>query len=450
MKHSSCLRDFTKYVSLNVFGMLGISGYILADTFFVAKGLGTNGLTALNLALPVYSFINGSGLMLGMGGATKYAIARSKYEEDTANHIFTHTILLSLGFAFFFFLLGLFFSGDIIRLLGADDTVYDMSKTYLQVILLFAPMFLLNNILLCFVRNDGAPQLATLAMLGGSFSNIILDYIFMFPLGMGIFGAVLATGLAPIISMLILSPYFIQKNSGFRLVKCKIVAQLRNGIFSSGVPSLITEVSSGVVIIIFNTIILKLQGNVGVAAYGIIANLSFVVISIYTGIAQGLQPLISHNHGVGNQANVKSLLRYGLITLCATSALVYTVVFFGASQITAIFNSEHNQVLQDIAIVGLRIYFTGCLFAGFNIILSVYFTSTEYTRPAHIISVLRGFVIIVPMALFLSTIGGMLGVWWVFPATELIVATLALLLYRRSKRKRTTQDLISFEAIKDA
>jgi len=148
MKNTECLKNFFKYSSLNVLGMIGLSCYILADTFFVSKGLGANGLAALNLAIPIYSFIHGSGLMLGMGGATGYSIKSIQNETDSANRIFTNTVFLALGFAVIFFVLGLFYSDRIVMLLGAEGEVLHMSKTYLQVILLFAPMFLLNNVLL--------------------------------------------------------------------------------------------------------------------------------------------------------------------------------------------------------------------------------------------------------------------------------------------------------------
>lgn len=435
MNNAKCFKEFAKYTSLNVLGMIGLSCYILADTFFVSKGLGANGLTALNLAIPIYSFINGSGLMLGMGGATKYSILKSQDKTRDANRAFTNTVLFTLGLALVFFAIGVFLSGAITRLLGADDIVYQMSKTYLQVILLFAPMFMLNNVLLCFVRNDGAPQLSMLAMIGGSLSNIILDYIFIFPCNMGIFGAVLATGLAPIISMLILSPYFLKKRNQFQLIRCSVSGKLISNIVSTGLPSLITEVSSGIVIIVFNKIILGLQGNTGVAAYGVIANLSLVVISIYTGVAQGIQPILSKNYGTGNKKDIKQILRYSLVTVLAVSGIVYSSVFFGADFIASIFNSEQNALLQSIAVTGLKIYFIACVFAGFNIILSVYFTSTEHARPAHIISLLRGFIVIIPMAFLLSSIGGMIGVWFTFPTTELIVAIIGLTLYLLSKRK---------------
>lgn len=434
MKQHATFNEFIKYTSLNVLGMIGLSCYILADTFFISKGLGANGLTALNLAIPVYSFIHGSGLMIGMGGGTRYSISKSQNRQKDMNQIFTNAVSATLLPALLFFCAGLFFSAPLTHLLGANEAVFEMTRIYLQVILLFAPAFMLNNLLLCFVRNDGAPQLSMLAMLMGSFSNIILDYIFVFPCRMGIFGAVLATGFAPLISILTLSPFFFKKKNHFHLEKCRIVPGLIRHICSDGLPSLITEMSSGIVIIIFNMIILKLQGNTGVAAYGIIANISLVVISVYTGIAQGIQPILSSSYGKGDHLKVHSIFRYALLTMLLISALVYLGIFFGAEQITGIFNSEKNALLQQTAVKGLMIYFTACIFAGFNIISSVYFTSTEYARPAHIISLMRGFLVIIPMAFLLSSLFGMTGVWLAFPATELLVSILGAVLFLQHRK----------------
>lgn len=434
MKNTMYLKEFATYTALNVLGMLGLSCYILADTFFISKGLGANGLVALNLAIPIYSFIHGSGLMLGMGGCTKYAIRKSQGNQKGANAVFTAAAFFALLFAILFLSLGLFCSEALVRLWGADETVFEMTDIYLKMILLFSPAFLANNLLLCFVRNDGAPQLAMAGMLGGSLSNIVLDYIFIFPLGMGIFGAVLATCMAPFISMLILSPFFLQKKNHFRFRKCSLSVGDFLTICSGGLPSLITEVSSGMVIIIFNAILLKLQGNMGVAAYGIVANLSLVILSIYTGMAQGIQPILSHSYGKGNYPKIRILWRYALFSVLVTSAVIYSIIFWGADSIAGIFNSEGNAVLQNIATNGLTLYFIACPFVGFNIILSVYFTSTGRGLPAHIVSLLRGFVLIVPMAFLLSALAGLTGVWCAFPATEFLVCLLGIGLYLRSLR----------------
>lgn len=435
MNQTKDLKEFIKYAALNVMGMTGLSCYILADTFFISKGLGANGLTALNLAIPVYSLIHGSGLMLGMGGATKYSILKSQKNWGQTNKIFTNTVYLAGILAIAFLLTGIFLTRVLTAFLGADQEVFGMTATYLRVILLFAPAFLMNDILICFVRNDGDPKLAMLAMLGGSLSNVLLDYLFIFPLKLGIFGAVFATGLAPLISIMILSVYFLKKRNQFRMTREKPHPETEKTVVKLGIPSLIGEVSSGVVILVFNSIILKLQGNTGVAAYGVIANLSLVVMAVYTGIAQGMQPLISKAWGRYEIRTCKRILSYAMITMAAVSIVVYAVIFFLADPIAGIFNSENNRLLQEIAVTGLKLYFTASVFAGFNLIISVYFTSVELALPAQLISILRGVVLIVPMAFLLSGLFGMSGVWLAFPAAEFLTAVTGLFLYC-SKRKQ--------------
>ncbi|NMB34437.1 MAG: MATE family efflux transporter [Clostridium sp.] len=430
MKNKKCLNEFIKYSFLNVFGMLGLSLYILADTFFIAKGLGPNGLTALNLAIPVYSIVHGMGLLIGIGGAIKYSIAKSRGRRGNA--IFTNAIYLTIGIGIIFFIAGFFFADVVVKSMGADDSIFKMSKTYIQIILLFAPIFMLNNVLLCFVRNDDAPKLATIAMLTGSFSNIVLDYIFIFPLGMGIFGAVLATGLAPVISLSIISLFFIKKKNNFTLKKCRISRDLIWQIFLRGIPSLITELSAGIIIIVFNFIILKIKGNIGVAAYGVVANLSIVVLSIYIGIAQGCQPLMSSYYGANREKELKLTVRYAIAAVVTISIMVYMVIFCGAEYITLLFNSQGNLMLQTIAVKGLRIYFLAIPFAGFNIIITTYFASTSHTSLAHIISILRGFILMIPTAFILSRLADMTGVWLVFPLVEIMVGIMTVAMVKKA------------------
>ena len=433
MKNKSQFKEFARYSTLNVLGMIGLSCYILADTFFVSRGLGRNGLTALNLAIPVYSFIHGSGLMLGIGGATKYSIFKSNKESKNANTIFTNTLCLAIVLSIVFILIGIFLSKSLTTVLGADSDVFKMTNTYLKFILIFAPAFIINDVLICFVRNDNNPNLSMYAMLIGSLSNIILDYIFIFPLQLGIFGAVFATGLAPIISMLILSLHSIKRKNQFHFIKIKPSIKIALNTLSLGFPSLVAEVSSGIVIIVFNMIILNLIGNVGVAAYGIVANLSLVVIAIYTGIAQGIQPLISKSYGRNDLKSIKLIFKYAMITMSIISCILYLIIFFLADPIAKIFNSENNLVLQSIATNGLKLYFIAVIFVGFNIILPMFFSCMEKAFLAQTISLLRGLIVIIPMAFLLSVLAGITGVWLAFPITESLVSILGVILYLKLK-----------------
>lgn len=429
MKNKALFKDFSKYVSLSILGQIALSCYTLADTFFVSAKLGANGLTALNLAFPIFCILNGTGLMIGMGGGTKYSIYRSREESGKADRIFTNAIYLAALFACIFATAGAFFSEHIMKFLGADETLLDMTNTYAKVMLLFAPAFLLNNLLQCFIRNDGNPSLSMAAMITGSLSNVLLDYIFIFPLDMGIFGAIFATGLAPVISICIMSPYLIRKKNRFRFVKSAPFGTYIKEILSSGFSPFLTEATSGIVMFLFNFIILRISGNIGVAAFGVISVISLVVIAMYTGLSQGVQPMMSSHHGAKNADNVKSVLRYALITMLILSGIIYAVIFFGAPGLTAIFNSEKNQTLQSLAETGLKIYFIACPFIGFNIVLATCFISTEKPLYAQIISLSRGFFVLIPIAFLLSALFQMTGVWCAYPMSEWIVAVIGLILY---------------------
>lgn len=433
MKQSTCLREFARYTALSVLGTLGVSCYILADTFFVSKGLGTNGLAALNLAIPVYSFIHGTGLMLGMGGAIKFSVCKGYGDQDTGNRLYTNTLYLAILFSVLFLMPGIFGADALAGLLGADSAVRKMTATYLRWLLLFSPAFILNDVLLCFVRNDDGPQLTMAAMLTGSFANILLDYLFIFPMQMGIFGAILATGLSPLISIVMMTPHWKRKCNSFHIVKTGPCAEMIRWHFSLGFPSLVAQISSGIVMIVFNGIILRLEGNIGVAAYGIIANLSLVVTAVYTGISQGVQPLVSSFYGAGEHRTIRTVLRYAMITMLSLSGIIYLLIAVYAQPIAALFNQEGHPHLQRIAVTGLRLYFISAPLTGYNIILATFFTSIEKALPAHILSVLRGLVLIIPAAFILSSLWGMTGILLTCPVTELMVAAPGLLIYHKVK-----------------
>ena len=425
------MKEFARYVTLSILGQLGISCYIIADTFFISKGLGANGLTALNLAIPIYNFIFGCGLMLGVGGATKFSILKGMKHSKETDEVYSNTLILTVVLSMFFVLIGVFGAEKLALLLGADEVTLEMTTTYLRWILIFAPAFMLNEVLHCFVRNDDAPNLVMFATLAGSFANIVFDYIFIIPLNMGILGAVLATGSAPVFSILIMLPHWLKKKNTFHFVKTGILWKNVSQITSLGFPSLLAQLSGGIVMIIFNMLILKLEGNVGVAAYGVVANISIVVTALYTGLAQGMQPLLSTYYGKNRPHQIRKIMSYGQAAMMMLSAGMYGVLFVFAPQVTSVFNSEGNEVLQRIAEIGLKLYFTSNMFLGFNTVAATFFTSVEKALPAHVLSLLRGFELIIPLAFIMSVLWGMNGIWLCFPVTEAITAVLGFFIYRK-------------------
>ena len=428
-------RNFVKYVSLNILGMVGISCYILADTFYVSKALGATGIAALNLSISIYSVIHGIGLMIGIGGATRFSILKSRDKEKEANAVFLTSVMFGVLAGLIFVIIGIFGAEYLAMALGADSSTLPLTKTYLGTILSFSPFFILNNVMLAFVRNDDNPRLSMAAMLTGSFSNIILDYVFMFPLGMGMFGAAFATGLAPIISIAILMIHFIKKKGILEFHRSKFSWAPIPDLVGLGLSACINEVSSAVVLITFNLVILKLEGNMGVAAYGIIANLALVGIAVFTGLAQGAQPLVSQFYGRKERMLLGKVRKYTLLSAILIAVIIYLGVLGYGDKIVEIFNSESNPEISRMAITGLLIYFSGFLFAGVNITSAMLSSATENARDAFTISITRGIIIIVPLVLVLSSFLHMTGVWLAFLLTELIVTVIAISLagvHRRS------------------
>ncbi len=417
-------RQFTKYVLQSVIGMIGISIYILADTYFISLYSGADGLAMLNLALPIYGLMFAIGSMIGIGSATGFSLRHAV--GDSVKYHFTESLEWSLIFALPFVLLGIFAPEQVLTVMGADQTLASLGSSYIRIVLIGAPLFMTNYTFTSFVRNDGAPTIAMLASIGGSGFNIAFDYIFMFPMNMGLKGAALATAISPLVTICItLVHYLSHKNqvpvyckapSGtYLLHACKL-----------GVPSFVGEIAAAVTTLTFNTLILACAGNVGVAAYGVIANIALVVTSIFNGIAQGIQPLISHNYGQGKKKQAKQILKLGIgLSLCVM-LIVLISTYLTTDSMIQIFNHENNRKLYEYAFTGLRLYFLGFIFASVNIVLVTYYAATNRPGPAMAGSLCRGMIAIVLCAVILWKLLGLTGIWMSFLASEGITFLLLL------------------------
>ena len=311
-----------------------------------------------------------------------------------------------------------------------------LCSVYLRTILCFAPFFLLNSTLQAFVRNDGAPRLAMTGMLTSSLSNVVLDWVFMYPMGMGMFGAAIATCIAPILSLCVLSTHFARPASQLRFSVRGAALRPAARALSLGASSFVCELSSGVVLLVFNLLILHFTGNVGVAAYGIIANLALVGLAIFTGVAQGVQPLTSHAYGTGNTAELRQLLRLAVGLVLVLAAVCYLAVNLWPDPLIAAFNRDADPQLADIARTGMRIYFVGFFFAGPNLVLAAYFSAVDRPGQGFGVAMIRGLIALIPLALVLAAALGMTGVWLAYVLAELCGLGAALFFVtRRIKTK---------------
>ena len=427
-------KKFLKFVLQSVAGMVGVSVYILADTFFISIHSGADGLTVLNLVLPIYGLIYAIGAMIGIGSATRYAIRKATGDKNI-NFYFTHALLWDIIVSIPFILLGIIAPEWVLKIMGANQAITDLGMDYIRIVLINTPFFMMNYAFIAFARNDNATTIAMIGSLSGSVFNIVFDYIFMFPMGWGLAGAALATAFSPVVTMLVCCTHYLHKD--IRKIKMRIFSSVVihenksdtsikfqrttpsiHHLFSCcklGVSAFVGEISSAVTTAVFNILILGIAGNIGVAAYGVIANISIVAMSIFNGISQGVQPLISNSYGSNDKKQVQQLLKL-TISLCLFVEIVIIASTWGA---TDFFIEVFNELVL-YAHSGMRLYFLGYIIAGINIILIAYYSATDKAVLAFIASILRGAIAIIICAVVMSNIWGITGIWLSFLAAEFI------------------------------
>ena len=426
-------KQYFKYVSQNIFGLLGTSCYILADTYFISQAAGTDGVTLLNLCLPIYNLIFAFGSMIGLGSATRYTILQAQ-GDARAQRYFSNAIFSACILSVPFLLAGIFCPEALLRLMGGDAEIVALGVGYTRIFLLFTPFFMCNYIVSAFTRNDGDPSLAMVATLSGSLFNVVFDYIFMFPMGLGLPGAALATAVSPVLSICICSRHFFKKSNTLRFLRRAPSIRLLAQSCPLGVSGFVGELSSGVTTTVFNLLLLRLSGNVAVAAYGVIANFALVATAIFNGVAQGAQPLVSACYGKNDSQGARKLLFLGTGTALALAAVLYGVVVSFTDPLVAVFNSEKSLQMAAFAHTGMRVYFMGYFFAGFNIVAAGYLGAVNRPAEASATSLCRGMAAIVVCSLVLSALFGMNGVWAAFPASEALTALLTVVLLLKKKK----------------
>ena len=423
-------RMFLNYLLPSVGGMLGISLYVLGDTLLVGRGLGSNGLTALNVSIPIMNVFSGLGLLFGVGGATIVSIFKGEGRDSETNNIFTIALLLSAIAGALLSIFGLLYLEEFSLLMGASQgLVLNMSKEYLTPLFLASIFFVINTFLIVFVRNDNSPRLSMIAMLASSISNVILDYIFLFVFDWGMRGIGIATALSPIISLIILSSHFIKRRNTIALTSISFNFATLRRIISNGIPGFIIETMAGAVIFIFNKVILGLEGDLGVAAYSIVANLSLFCAAVFNGIGQGIQPIISINYGAGKMERVYKITKLAIFTSLGVGIGFLALGLAFPRGLASIFIKENNPTLMEMSITGIRLYFLSFMLMGLNTVLISFLQSKERARASIGISMGRGFVFILIGITILPRIFAINGVWLTIPLAELATLVFALACY---------------------
>lgn len=418
--------QFFKFASTGMLGMIGLSLYILADTFFIANGIGPNGITALNIVLPIYNFMIAIAMLIGIGSACFASTEIGMGRSERAKQIYSFAVTVAAVISVLFLALGLIFTRQVLTVFGATDSTYQLASEYYRIVIVFAPMFMLNQVFLAFTRNDNKPQLAMISLLAGSGFNIVMDYVCIYIFGWGMTGAALATAFSPVVGMLVMSTHLLRKKCTYHFHLTKPDWSFVRPILSGGMASFVTEFSTGIVIVAFNLVILRLVGEIGIASYAIVANISLVFLSVLNGVGQAIQPLVSVNFGAGNLHRIRRVLVLGATTALVIGALGYLICQFFAAPIIGAFNSTGDTQLAAMTRDGFWRYFISLMPLGLNIVIATFFQSVLSMRVSLVVSTLRGLIFILP-SIFLLSFSGLNGVWFAPVVAE--IATLAVALF---------------------
>lgn len=425
MNNKIALR-FYSYVVPNMLGMAALSAYCLADTLFVSWAAGALGLAALNLVLPIYYLIFCVAALVGIGSATRFKIMFSQGDDNCQGYL-TNALIWSSMVGVPVAVYGALFPERAMEILGANQELIETGTEYTRIFMSFTPVFMWAYIVNVFVRNDENPNLAMAGILASSMFNIVGDYILMFPLGMGMPGAALATAMSPLVNLSVCLLHWRRRSCNLRIKRMLPSLKLLISGSALGCAAAVTELSNGVIIAVFNLLFLELAGNMGVAAYGIIANFSIVGIAMFNGLAQGAQPLFSEYYGRGKRMILRQVLTLGFATSLVIAALLVIAMNVYSQEIIEIFNEEGNAELAELAAEGILMYFPGFFFAGINLVGISYLSSTEVAKWASSLSFTRGCLAIAPLAFLAGILFGTTGVWLSFAGAEFI--TLVVLVY---------------------
>lgn len=428
---------YLKYLIPTLLGMLSNSIYCIVDIYFVSAGSGSQGLAAMNICMPVFTILSCVGLLFGVGGATIMSISQGSGDMNTRNKAFSVSVFMMLIVGLLFSVFGVLFRKEFAYLLGSDDQLLPLVLEYLTPVMCSALPFVLMYSLSVLLRADNNPKLAMAALMVGNISNIILDYVFVSVFHMGIFGASVATSIAPVLSLIVASFHFILRKNTVHFKLKSFDPKVIGRILSVGIGSGIMELSAGAIIFMFNSAILNLGGEVYLAAYAVITNIAYVFKGLLNGFAQAAQPLISTNFGSGIIKRCSKSLRVCLIYSSVFCIVCYGIITVVPGFIVSFFSNGDTN-MEAIASKGMIMYFSSLLFTGINTMLMYFFQSIEQGRKSLFLAVCKGFLFVTLGLWILTSFMGVEGVWYAVLFGEVLTFIIALPMVLRSVKKLKT------------
>ena len=425
---------YLKYLSA-AFGSAIISSiYSIVDTAMVGQYHGPEGTAALAVVAPVWNIIYSLGLLVGIGGSVIFSTKRGSAEHrGSENQYFTAAVIGAVALAILAWMGVALFERPVLTFFGADAALLSLAQAYLRPIKYVFPLFLFNQMLAAFLRNDKAPGLATLGVLSGGIFNIFGDYFFVFPCDMGIYGAGLATAIGAGISFLVMLTHFFSRKNTLRLVKPAALLRKLREISVTGFSTFFIDVAMGILTVLFNRQIMRYLGANALAIYGPIIQVSTFVQCCAYSVGQATQPIVSTNFGAKQGARIQETLRLALWTT-AFFGVFWTALSMACPNFyMRIFMRPTPEILR-LAPSIVRTYALSFLLLPVNIFSTYYFQAILKPRAAFIVSVSRGLVISGALILALPTLAGADSLWFAMPVTELLVALYAIAAIRRDTR----------------
>ncbi len=407
--------------------------YGMVDMAMVGQYQGPDGTAALAVVAPVWNIIYSLGLLMGIGGSVLFSAARGRGAHGEDNRCFTAALIGSVLLAAASWLGILLFEAPVLRFFGASDALLPLAQRYLRPIKYVFPLFLFNQMLSAFLRNDGNPGLATLGVLSGGVFNVFGDYFFVFTCDMGIYGAGLATAMGCVVSLIVLLTHFKSRKNTLRLVRPDHLPRRLLEISVTGFSSFFIDVAMGILTVLFNRQIMKYLDANALAVYGPIINISTFVQCCAYSVGQASQPIISTNFGAGQRDRIRETLRLALITSASFGVFWTALSLAWPNLYIRIFMKSTPEIL-DMAPAAIRAYALSFLLLLFNIYSTYYFQAIMKPGTAFVVSVARGLVVSGALILALPALAGAQALWLTMPITELLVMSYAAAAIRKYTR----------------
>lgn len=414
---------YLKYLSAAFGSALITSVYSIVDMAMVGQYQGPDGTAALAVVAPVWNLIYSLGLLMGIGGSVIFSTIRGQgsQREKEENQYFTVAVIGASLLSIAVWILLLFFEEPVLLFFGADADLLILAQTYLKPIQITAPLFLFNQMLAAFLRNDGNPALATAGVLAGGLFNIVGDYLFVFTFDMGIYGAGLATAIGSAISFVVMLLHFRSTRNTLALIKPTRVFRKLKAISATGFSTFFIDVAMGILTVLFNRQIMRYLGSDALAVYGPIVNVSTFVQCCAYSVGQASQPILSVNYGAGQKGRIRETLRYALYTV-AFFSLFWTALSLICPNLYIHIFMKPTATILEIAPTIIRRYSLSFLLLPLNIFSTYYFQALMKPRAAFVVSVFRGCVVSGILILLLPAVAGPDTIWFAMPVTELVVA----------------------------